>query len=165
MDLYAVFIGLTKAFDTISREGLWTIRSKFGSPNRPMNLIRLFHDNMTGLVLSGREVSEPFNITNGVKQGCVLAPILFNLFFTCVLSHSVKDIELGVYLQYRLNGSCFDLCCLSVKTKTMKRITLKALCADDCTLMAHKESDLQKIVNKFTEASCLFGLTISISNT
>ncbi|KAL8622391.1 hypothetical protein ACOMHN_041719 [Nucella lapillus] len=36
---------------------------------------------------------------NGVKQGCVLAPVMFNLFFTCVLSHAVRDIEDGVYIR------------------------------------------------------------------
>ncbi|PFX13771.1 Craniofacial development protein 2 [Stylophora pistillata] len=68
-------------------------------PRKFVTQIRLFHDSMTGLVLSGGEASEPFEITNGVKQGCVLAPVLFNLFFACILSHSVKDIENGVYIR------------------------------------------------------------------
>ena len=57
---------------------------------------------MSGLVLSGGETSETFNIANGVKQGCVLAPVLFNLFFACVLDHAGRDLEHGVFLKYRL---------------------------------------------------------------
>ncbi|KAL8611332.1 hypothetical protein ACOMHN_013763 [Nucella lapillus] len=43
---------------------------------------------------------EVFSTKIGVPQGCVLAPVLFNLFFTCVLSHAVRDIEDGVYIRY-----------------------------------------------------------------
>ena len=165
MDLYMVFVDLTKAFDTVNREALWVILSKFGCPHKFVNLIRQFHDNMTGQVLSGGEVSEPFNISNGVKQGCVLAPVLFNLFFTCVLNHAIKDLDLGVYLRYRLDGSLFDLRRLNSKTKVVEKIILEALFADDCALMAHKESDLQIIADKFAETSRLFGLTISLGKT
>jgi hypothetical protein len=44
----------------------------------------------------------------------------------------------------------------------VERKILEALFADDCALMAHTEPDLQCIVNKFAEASRLFGLTISL---
>ncbi|XP_046561438.1 uncharacterized protein LOC124270483 [Haliotis rubra] len=54
---------------------------------------------------------------------------------------------------------------LDAKTKVVEKIVLEALFADDCTFMAHKESDLQLIVSKFAEASRLFGLTISLGKT
>ncbi|XP_076063461.1 uncharacterized protein LOC143038321 [Oratosquilla oratoria] len=102
---------------------------------------------MTGQVLSGGEVSEPFNIINGVKQGCVLVPILFNLFFTCVLNHACRELDLGVYLRLRFESSVFDLRRLNAKAKTTEKLILEALFADDCALMPHKESDLQLIVD------------------
>ena len=165
VDLYVTFVDLTKAFDTVNREALWAILTKLGCPNKFVNLIRLFHDNMTGSVLSGGEASQTFNILNGVKQGCVLAPVLFNLFFARVLDHAAKDLKQGVYLKYRLDGSLFDLRRLKAKTKITETVVLEALFADDCALMAHTESDLQLVVNKFAEASRLFGLTISLSKT
>ncbi|KAL8624261.1 hypothetical protein ACOMHN_027567 [Nucella lapillus] len=81
---------------------------------------------MTGMVLSGGEASEPFEIANGVKQGWVLAPVLFNLFFTCVLSH-LPETEDGVYIRYRIDGSLFDLSRLNAKTKTIEKLILEAL--------------------------------------
>ena len=141
------------------------ILSKLGCLTKFVNLIRQFHDYMTGQVLPDGEASEPFSISNGVKQGCVLAPVLFNVFFTCVLNHAIRDLERGVYLRYRLDGSPFDLRRLTSKTKTVKTTVLEALFADDCALMAHRASDLQVIVNKFAEASRLFGLTISLCKT
>ena len=82
-----------------------------------------------------------------MKQGCVLAPVHFSLFFTCVLSHAVTDTKDGMYLKYRTDGSLFDLHRLSAKTKIVKKIILEALFANNCTLMVHKESALQLIVN------------------
>ena len=165
MDFYAVFIDLTKAFDTVNREALWVILSKLGCPQKFTRTIRLFHDGMVGHVLAGGDTSAPFKISNGVKQGCVLAPVLFNLFFTCVLNHALKDLDRGIYIKYRLNGSLFHLSRLRAKTKTVERLVTEALFADDCALMAHTEVDLQLIVSKFAEASQLFGLTISLGKT
>lgn len=165
MDLYTVFIDLTKAFDTVNREALWSVLLKLGCPQKFTNLIRLFHDDMTGQVLSNGEHSNTFVISNGVKQGCVLAPVLFNLFFTQVLLHVVKDLDLGVYIKYRLDGSLFDLRRLSARTKTLEKLILEALFADDCALMAHRENHLQVIVDRFADAARLFGLTISLGKT
>ena len=159
MDLIAVFMDLTKVFDTVNREALWVILSKF------MNLIRQLHDDMAGQVLSDGEASEPFSVFNGVKQGCVLAPVLFNLFFTCVLNHATRHLKQGVYLRYRHDGSLFGLRRLTAKTKTVKHTVPEALFADDCPLIAHRESDVQVIVNKCAEVSRLFGLTISLGKT
>lgn len=155
---------LTKAFDTVNRDALWVILRKLGSPAKFTRLIELFHINMTGEVLLGGETSDQFNISNGVKQGCVLAPVLFNLFFTQVLLHAVRDLSLGVYIRYRLDGSIFDLRRLLPKQRHERLIT-EALFADDCALMAHQENHLQTIVDRFSIATKLFGLTISLSKT
>ena len=93
MDLFACFIDLTKAFDTVNREALWIIISKLGCPSKYINLIRLFQDGMSGSILCDGDTSAPFDISNGVKQGCVLAPVLFNLFFTCIVTHALRDLK------------------------------------------------------------------------
>ncbi|XP_056669384.1 uncharacterized protein LOC130456524 [Monodelphis domestica] len=75
------------------------------------------------------------------------------------------DLDLGVYIKYRLDGSLFDLRCLTAKTKTTERLILEALFADNCALMAHQENHLQTIVDRFSTATKLFGLTISLRKT
>ena len=132
MNLVAVFIDLTKVFDTVNRDAIWVILSKLGCPNKFVNLIRQSHDDMAGQLFSDGETSEPFSIFKGVKEGCVLAPVLFNLFFTCVLNHAAGDLEQGVYLRYRHDDPLFDLRRLTAKTKTVKKTVLEALFADDC---------------------------------
>ena len=165
LDLYSVFIDLTKAFDTVNREALWDVLARFDCSPKFIQIIRLFHVDMTGQVLSNGEQSDPFFISNGVKQGCVLASVLFNLFFTCVLRQAVGNIHEGVYVRFRYDGSTFDLRRLSAKTKTLNSLIQEALFADECALMAHKLGDLQAMLNRFSDASKQFGLTISPEKT
>ena len=74
LDLYTTFVDLTKAFDTVSRNGLWKIMAKFGCPDKFIGMVRQFHDGMQASVQDDGEHSSSFPVTNGVKQGCVLAP-------------------------------------------------------------------------------------------
>ncbi|KAL8571201.1 hypothetical protein ACOMHN_010662 [Nucella lapillus] len=62
-------------------------------------------------------------------------------------NHTVRDIEDGVYIRYRMDGSLFDIRRLSAKTKTIEKLILEALFADNYALMAHTRSALQLIVN------------------
>jgi hypothetical protein len=77
---------------------------------------------------------------------------LFNLFFTQVLKHAVKDLNHGISVRYRMDGSLFDLRRLSAKTKTFMKLPTEALFADDCALMAHEENHLQMLADKFSVA-------------
>ena len=74
VDLYMTFVDLTKAFDTVSRDGLWKIMEQFGCPPRFITMVRQFRDGMQARVQNDGEYSEPFPMTNGVKQGFVMAP-------------------------------------------------------------------------------------------
>ena len=150
--LYSVFIDITKAFDTVNGEPLWTVLERIGCPPKLVSMIKLFHDGITGQVLSKLNVKDAFVISNGVKQGCVLAPVLFNVFFTCMLSHAVQDLEKGVYIRYCLGGSLFDIRPLTAKTKSLQTLLQEVFFADDCTLMAHAEQDLQQKLDRFSEA-------------
>ena len=92
-DLYITFVEPTKAF--VSREGLWTIMSKFGWPDRFVKIIRLFHDGMMARVLDDGNATDRFQVTNGVKQGCFLAPTLFSLMFSAILAEALREISPG----------------------------------------------------------------------
>ena len=55
VDLYMTFVDLTKAFDTVSRDGLWKIMAKFGCPPRFIAMVRQFHDGMQARVQNDGE--------------------------------------------------------------------------------------------------------------
>ena len=122
------------------------------------------HDGMIAQVLNSGDVTEPFEISNGMKQGYILAPILFNIF-TCMVAHAVQDLGSEVYNQYRLDGSLSDLHRLTAKTKSLFDLIQEALFADDCALVTHEDSDLQLMLDCFSSSAKLFGLTISLEKT
>lgn len=161
------FVDLTKAFDTVSRTGLWKILSRLGCPPKFMKMITELHENQEGQVRLNGELSTPFPIRNGVKQGCVLAPTLFSLFFSSMLKQASKNLEddEGVLLRYRTDGSLFNLRRLQARTKTKQQIVRELLFADDAALVAHTEEQLQKLTSCFARASELFGLEVSLKKT
>ena len=53
-----------------------------------VKLIQEFHDGMAGSVSVGGTITDPFEISHGLKQGCVLAPTLFTLSLSLSLSLS-----------------------------------------------------------------------------
>ena len=88
--LYTTFVDLTKAFDTVSRDGLWRIMKKFGCPEQFIKMVRQFHDGMLARVQDDGNFSDPFPVTNGVKQGCVLAPYALQ---SDVLSYAARRLQ------------------------------------------------------------------------
>ncbi|BHF69333.1 hypothetical protein SprV_0301237700 [Sparganum proliferum] len=71
--VYSTFVDLTKALDTVNREGLWKFMQKFGRPERFTQMVRQLHDAMMACVTDNGPVSEAFAVTNRLKQGYVLA--------------------------------------------------------------------------------------------
>ncbi|BHF60735.1 hypothetical protein SprV_0100370100 [Sparganum proliferum] len=85
MRAHFTFVDLTKAFDSVNREGLWKIMQKFGCPGRFIRMAHQFYDGTIARVTGNGAVSEAFAVTNGVKQDCVLAPSLFSHMFSVML--------------------------------------------------------------------------------
>ena len=117
VDLYTTFVDLTKAFDTVSRDGLWKIMAKFGCPPRYIAIVRQFHDGIQARVQNDGEYSEPFPVTNGVKQGCIIAPTLFSIMFSAMLTDAFQDVDAGFPIRYRFDGKLLNLRRLQAKSK------------------------------------------------
>ena len=73
-DLFITFIDLTKAFDTVCRDGLWQIMKKFGCPRKLTTLVRQLHDGMRATVLDSGDTSDSFPVTNGGNRA-VFSPL------------------------------------------------------------------------------------------
>ena len=110
-------------------------------------------------------LSDSFPISNGIKQGCVLAPTLFSIFFSFVHYEAKEDLPDGIYIRFRTDGSLFNLRRLLARTKTIEEFITELLFADDCALLANTEEALQHIVNCISDAAKNFGLTISLKKT
>jgi len=117
-DLYAVLVDLTKAYDTVNRSALWKILRKIGCLSGFVDIISSFRDGMWACVIEGGEKSLIFDVLKGTKQGCVLAPVLFSIFFAMLLLVAFKDCNTGVGIRFRTDGDVFDIRRLQAKTFT-----------------------------------------------
>ena len=85
--LYICFIDLTKAYVTVDRTLLWTVLARFGVPQNMISVVRQLHDGMRVCVrLDDKVCSGWFAVEQGLRQGCVLALLLFNIFFAAVIN-------------------------------------------------------------------------------
>ena len=48
-------------------------------------MLRQYHDGMQTRVQNDGEFSEPFEVTNRVKQDCTMVPTLFSMLFSAML--------------------------------------------------------------------------------
>ena len=105
---------------------------------------------MHGTVRFDGNMSEAFNIRSGVKQGCVLAPTLFGVFFSVLLKHAFRTTNAGIFLRSRTDGKLFNLARLRLKTKVSQVLLRDFLFADDAALVAQSDNDLQNLLNGFS---------------
>ena len=83
-DLYMAFVDLTKAFHTVNRDLLWNILRKLDCPPTFIAILQQFHTGMCAQVVMAGSQSSSFPVEVGVKQDCVLAPIIFNLLLVAI---------------------------------------------------------------------------------
>ena len=139
--------------------------SKFGSPDKFIQVVRQLHDGMQAQVLDDRESSTPFPVTNGVKQGCVLAITLFNMMFSAMRTNVFREANPGLDIRYRTDGRLFNLRRLQANTKVHVDKLRDFPFADDCALNAGSAEDMQHSMDLFSNAYSNFGLTISTKKT
>ncbi len=96
--LYMMLIDLNNTFNLVSRKGLFELLKKIGCPPELCSMVISIHTNMKGTVLYDGPSSDPFCINSGVKQGCILAPTIFDIFFSLLLSYAFDSSTDNVYL-------------------------------------------------------------------
>ena len=165
MPLYIAFIDLTKAFDLVSRDGLFKVLPKIGCPPKLQSMIVSFHTDRKGTAQFNGSFSEPFEIRSGVKQGCVLAPMLFGTFFGLLLKHVLDTTTEGIFFRTRSDDRLFNLARLRAKTKVRKDLIRDMLFADDAAVVTHTQEELLSLMDCFSLANKDFGLAISLKKT
>lgn len=123
-NLFSTYVVLTQGFDTVSRKGLWRIMAKYGCPRKFNAMVQQFHY---------WEASQPFPVSSGVKQDCILSPTLSRLMFSAMLTDPFRDGD-GISIKYGTNVELFNLRELQSKTKALTDIITDFSFADDCTL-------------------------------
>ncbi|KAH1000011.1 hypothetical protein HUJ04_008234 [Dendroctonus ponderosae] len=89
------------------------------------------------------ESSEETKILRGVRQGCIISPLLFNMYSECIFNEALENIESGILL----NGDIIN----------------NIRYADDTVIFAGSLEGLQELMDKITQSSQLYGLDMYIN--
>ncbi|XP_063382696.1 uncharacterized protein LOC134669094 [Cydia fagiglandana] len=120
---------------------------------------------MKGSVVYNGNTSAPFEMRRGVRQGCVLAPTLFGIFFSVLLKVAFGDTTQGIHLHTRSDGKLFNISLLKSKKYREDLYVDSLLFADDAAFIATSPEELQSMVDKFNAACKLFAMSINVKKT
>ena len=90
---YLIFVDLRKAYDSFPRAAPWKALAVFGVPPPLIYLLSSFHENMSACVGLGNAHTDSITSNNSLRQGCTIAPVLFNLYFSLVIEKWLTDMK------------------------------------------------------------------------
>ena len=137
--IYACYVDFKKAFDSVPRHILFKKLLSHNITGKLYNCIKNMYTNDLTCIKIGDKLTETFCINRGVKQGCILSPLLFNIFIAD-LPKTLGDTS--------SNPVQID------ETKTLNSI----IWADDLILLSETEAGLGNMLSnlkKYTEDNLL----------
>ena len=158
--LHICMLDLTKAFDSVDREMAWQILLSRGAPPKLVALIRDLHTHHPAVIRSEVD-SAPVGISVGFKQGCVLAPPLFNVCLDSVIRQLQPQLQqLGVTICYKIDGQL-----MHCKKPTEEVLMWILMYADDISLACDTAEKLRVAVTTMDATFLRWEVTISTKKT
>ena len=142
--VFACFIDFKKAYDSVNHKLLWKVLIETGISTKILKMIRAMYSDISCRIKVKDFLSEEFFYSIGLRQGCVLSPLLFNLFIDGIVKFIYEE-NLGI-----LVGDV---------------LIFILLYADDIVLLAESEEELQKMVAKLENFCKESQLYVNISKT
>lgn len=144
-DIYVCFIDYQKAFDRVKHDKLMTLMQEIGIDNKDLRIIRNIYYNQTAKIKIEDQLTDKIAIERGVRQGCILSPLLFNIYSEWVFKEALDGCAKGILI----NGEWLN----------------NIRYADDTIVFADNLNDLQILTNRITEVSNRYGLALNIKKT
>ena len=131
-NIYFCFIDYAKTFDCVDHNKLWTILKEMGIPEHLTCLLRNLYAGQEATVRTGHGTTDWFQIREGVHQGYILSPCLFNVCAEYIMRNTgLEEAQAGIQIAWRnINNLRY---------------------ADDTTLMAESEEELKSLLMKVKE--------------
>ena len=124
----------------------WKILKEMGIPDHLVCLLRNLYPGQEATVRTGHGTIDWFQIGKGVRQGSILSPCLFNLYAEYIMRNAgLEEAQAGIKIAGR-------------NINTLRY-------ADDTTLMAESEEELQSLLMKVKVESEQVGLKLNIQKT
>jgi hypothetical protein len=144
-NIYMCFIDYAKAFDCVRHSALWTALHEMGIPAHLIHLIRNLYDGQAACVRTEKGNSDWFVLGQGVRQGCILSPSLFNLYAEFIMRRAMDGWSGG----------------LSIGGRKVSNLRY----ADDTTLITTSMTEMAELLNRVKEESERLGLRLNVSKT
>ena len=126
--VYACFVDFRKAFDSVWHVGLFYKLLGAGIGGQFYNLIKTLYCNSSCSIRIGDNKTRSFSYSRGVRQGCILSPLLFNFYIN--------------NLPYSFQNALSDPLVLPNGTKINS-----LLYADDLIILSRSKTGLQNCLN------------------
>eukprot|EP00732_Lithocolla_globosa_P000619 Lithocolla_globosa_v1_NODE_218_length_5069_cov_37.778620.p1 type:complete len:764 gc:universal NODE_218_length_5069_cov_37.778620:2423-132(-) len=138
LPVFACFLDIRRAFDSVPHRSLFAALWRDGLTGAPWLLFQRWYDGFCSSVrLGGGELTDPFQVLAGTRQGSILSPLFFLSFMNCLV-HALVDSGIGL---------------------TILEDTLPALLvADDVVLLADSEHHLQLLLDVASQFSSRWGV-------
>ena len=152
---YINFVDFEQAFDSIDRDVMWKILDMYGLPEKFIRIIKQSYDGFSCCVRTTEGISPWFNVTTGVRQGCIWSTLLFNIVIDWILKKTnlLQSTQCGIQLKRRqsrrypeVRETDFDY-------------------ADDLALIDETVGGLQEQTDSLTKIAAMTGLKVSLEKT
>lgn len=144
-DVYICFIDYQKAFDRVRHDVLMSILENIGLDDRDLRVIRNIYYNQSAVIRIENQLTEEIQIRRGVRQGCILSPLLFNVYSEQIMKLALDGMDEGILIGgERLNNIRY---------------------ADDTIIFADTLEGLQALISSVAETSQRYGLDFNIKKT
>lgn len=145
-NVFICFIDYQKAFDNVRHDLLISRLHEIGIDDKDIRIIKQLYWGQSAEIRIGKDLlTQEFNIAKGVRQGCVLSPMLFNVYVEKIFQLALDSVATGI----KVNG------------KPINNIRY----ADDTAILANNLEDLQNMLDRIVEVGVQFGLRINIAKT
>ena len=125
---------------------VWKILKETGTPDHLTCLLRNLYAGQEATVRTGHGTTAWFQIRQGVGQGCILSPYLFNSYAEYIMRNAgLEEAQAGI----------------KIARRNIKNLRY----ADYTTLMAESEEELKSFLMKVKEESEKVGLKLNIQKT
>ena len=131
-NVYICFVDFEKAFDRVKHNKLIEILSNIGVYKDDIRIIQSLYWEQEASVRVGSETTDWFKVRKGVRQGCVLSLLLYNIYSEMLIREIIRDDE-GI----NVNGHY--ICNIRY--------------ADDTPFIAQSEDELQRMIDRLAAAA------------
>lgn len=142
-------LDLEKAYDRVNREKLFDIMERYGMSEEVVTVLRKIYERNRVRFMLGDIETEWVECTSGVRQGCPLSPLLFNIYMA----------ELEGVIERRQTGMRLTL--ENEEGELEHQYVAGLLYADDICLIGKGEEELQETIEEVAEVFDEYGMLLS----